>query len=207
MAEAPGSNATLQEVLAGADLFQAQGIGQGNIGAEGLYTEGNVGRKNQQAQEGYEQGNKEQTEGEPEAFRGIDARSNRGGILTSGFESRRTNTQVGRFANQRARRLETRKSLQQQYQEQGQGIYGEAAERRRTGIANKRNADTSYNLENPSLLAQTTVGAPPAPIPPAQQAAIRAGVQTGPGGVVPYAGSGPFGVRVGLKPRSQKVKR
>ncbi len=190
---APDFNAEYQNTLAGIQLAEEKGLeGIGHPAENGLPATG----KYKSSEEVFNEGQEAQKANEPGTYRGIDARSNRGGILTSGFESRRVHGQEGVFERQAKQRLGSRTRAERGYGEQRGNLVAEQAQRRLAAQNQLYGNQRQYALENPELKLES------APVLPGQQAAINAGSKAGPGGVVPYESTYPGGfVRVGGKPR------
>ena len=177
-------NAELTETLAGLDYQYESELG--NV-AEGL---GNLKANIGYAEQGID-------EAEPGAYRNEINAANRGGLLESGINSRRKDTLASQFAHQR-----TGNQLRLTQGETKALHAKERAEHTHTtnrGLAERRAESAAYQeaRTNPPITTPTY------PIPPAQQAAINAGVPAGPGGVVPYEGGG---VRVGPAKPVKKTK-
>jgi hypothetical protein len=136
---------------------------------------------------------------EPGTYKVNQERANSGGVLESGINAKRRGGIAADYAN---KRYEVTQGLKE-YEEGSQRRAKEGEERYNEGRAK---AGTRAEVEGREYLERN----PPTdysgsyPIPPAQQAAIAAGVPAGPGGVVPYEGGG---VRVGKPLKKQRPGR
>ncbi len=155
---APDFNAEYQNTLAGIQLAEEKGLeGIGHPAENGLPATGRY----KSSEEVFNEGQEAQKANEPGVYRGIDARSNRGGILTSGFESRRVHGQEGVFERQAKQRLGSRTRAERGYEAERGGVIANAAQNR-IGAQNRLSGQQrEYALENPPFSwapqAQSTV--------------------------------------------------
>lgn len=140
---------------------------------------------------GFGEAEEAQKRSEPGAYKAIDNRSNREGLLESGFEAGRTTRQEADFAAKRLARMEAEKEARTG------AIKAEEVARKKGALERGGAAKTAEGEAYKERLEHPTPGTA-YPIPPGQQLAIAEGVPPGPGGVVPYQGTG---VRVGLPSR------